>query len=259
MKAGKVAENTNSPANYGNFRPSPGSPPGRLGAMAELHVLRVFCGAGGTAGNPLGVVLDGAAVPTAERQSAAARIGFSETVFVDDLTSGAVQIFTPAVEMPFAGHPLVGTAWLLDTQREAVSELNPPAGPVPARVEGDRAYVVGRPEWAPEFEWAELGSAAEVDALNGPPGDHDLIGAYAWLDEKTVRSRVFPRRLGIAEDEATGAAAVRLGSILDRAFTIRQGRGSEIQVRPNGDGAIEIGGRVVLDEVRPYPSPGGSA
>ena len=170
--------------------------------MAELHVLRVFCGAGGTAGNPLGVALDGAAVPTAERQSAAARIGFSETVFVDDLTSGAVQIFTPAVEMPFAGHPLVGTAWLLDTQREAVSELNPPAGPVPARVEGDRAYVVGRPEWAPEFEWAELGSAAEVDALNGPPGDHDLIGAYAWLDEKTVRSRVFPRRLGIAEDEA---------------------------------------------------------
>ena len=227
--------------------------------MAELHVLRVFCGAGGTAGNPLGVVLDGAAVPPRERQSGAARIGFSETVFVDDLASGTVRIFTPAVEMPFAGHPLVGTAWLLATERSPVSELNPPAGAVPARVEDDRAYVVGRPEWAPEFEWEELGSAADVEALDGPPGDHDLIGAYAWVDGKTVRSRVFPRSLGIVEDEATGAAAVRLGSMLDRAFTIRQGRGSEIQVRPVGDGAIEIGGRVVLDEVRPYPSPGGTA
>ena len=136
--------------------------------MAELHVLRVFCGAGGTAGNPLGVVLDGAAVPPRERQSGAARIGFSETVFVDDLASGTVRIFTPAVEMPFAGHPLVGTAWLLATERSPVSELNPPAGAVPARVEDDRAYVVGRPEWAPEFEWAELGSAADVVIFDCP-------------------------------------------------------------------------------------------
>lgn len=227
--------------------------------MAELHVLRVFCGRDGSGGNPLGVMLDGPAVPPAERQSAAASIGFSETVFVDDLPSGTVQIFTPAVEMPFAGHPLVGTAWLLAAERSAVSELNPPAGPVPARVEEDRAYVVGRPEWAPEFEFRQLDSAAEVEALEGPPDDHDLIGAYAWVDETTVRSRVFPVRLGIAEDEATGAAAVRLGSILDREFTIRQGRGSEIQVRPTGGGAVEIGGRVVLDEVRDYPSPGGTA
>ncbi|MEK6229079.1 MAG: PhzF family phenazine biosynthesis protein [Actinomycetota bacterium] len=224
--------------------------------MTELHVLRVFCGSGGTGGNHLGVVLDGAAVPATERQAGAAAIGFSETVFVDDPSSGTVQIFTPTVELPFAGHPLVGTAWLLATEGEAVPELNPPAGHVPARVEGDRAHVVGRPEWAPEFEWAELGSAAEVEALDGPPGGHDLIGAYAWVDEETVRCRVFPRRLGIAEDEATGAAAVRLGAIVARAFTIRQGRGSEIQVCPAGDGAIEIGGRVVLDEVRPYPSPG---
>ena len=65
-----------------------------------------------------------------------------------------------------------------------------------------------------------------------------------------MRARVFPRRLGIAEDEATGAAAVRLCDRLGRAIDIRQGRGSRIRARPLRDGSIEIGGRAVLDEVR---------
>ena len=85
------------------------------------------------------------------------------------------------------------------------------------------------------------------------------MGAYAWEDDATVRARVFPLRLGIAEDEATGAAAVQLGALVGRPFTIRQGEGSEIEVLPGAGGAVEIGGRVVLDEVRPYPSTGGSA
>ena len=40
-------------------------------------------------------------------------LGFSETVFVDDPETGELRIFTPTTELPFAGHPLVGTAWLL--------------------------------------------------------------------------------------------------------------------------------------------------
>ena len=40
-------------------------------------------------------------------------LGFSETVYVDDPDTGQLRIFTPAAELPFAGHPLVGTAWLL--------------------------------------------------------------------------------------------------------------------------------------------------
>jgi PhzF family phenazine biosynthesis protein len=79
--------------------------------MAELHVLRVFAAPDGTGGNPLGVFLDGPAVPEGRRQAVAADLGFSETVFVDDPRSGGVRIFTPAAELPFAGHPLVGTSW----------------------------------------------------------------------------------------------------------------------------------------------------
>jgi len=85
--------------------------------MAELHVLRVFVAPGGSGGNPLGVFLDGGAVPEGRRQAVAADLGFSETVFVDDPSAGRVRIFTPAAELPFAGHPLVGTSWLLARER----------------------------------------------------------------------------------------------------------------------------------------------
>lgn len=222
--------------------------------MGELHVLRVFCGADGAGGNALGVFLDGADVPEGERQAAAAQIGFSETVFVEDAGSATLRIFTPVVELPFAGHPLVGTAWLLARERAPVSVLRPPAGEVPARADATRAYVAGRPEWAPPFEWTELGSPAEVEALEGPPGGHDLIGVFAWSGDATVRARVFPRRLGIEEDEATGAAAVRLGALLARPLTIEQGRGSVIEVHPRDDGLVEVGGRVELEEARAYGS-----
>lgn len=218
--------------------------------MRHLHVLRVFTGADGGAGNPLGVVLDGAAVPPAQRQATAAAIGFSETVFVDDAATGVVRIFTPAVELPFAGHPLVGTAWLLAHEGAAVAALRPPAGEVPARVDSGGAHVAGRPEWAPPFELVELESPSAVDALAGPPDAHDLVMAWAWSGPATVRARVFPLRLGIVEDEATGAAAVRLGALLGRRFTIHQGTGSAIEVRPLPDGLVEIGGHVALDEVR---------
>lgn len=220
--------------------------------MLDLHVLRVFTGEDGSCGNRLGVFLDGDGVPPAERQDAAAEIGFSETVFVDDAGSGAVRIFTPAVELPFAGHPVVGTAWLLAKARAPVHALRPPAGEVPVRVENGRAFAAGRPEWAPPFEWVELDSPEEVEALTGPPGGHDLVAVFAWAGEAAVRARVFPRRLGIDEDEATGAAAVLMGAMLDRPVTIHQGVGSVIEVRPFEDGLVEIGGRVTLDEVRPY-------
>ncbi len=223
-----------------------------ISGVPDLHVLRVFTDEHGGGGNPLGVFLAGDAVPRARRQDVAAEIGFSETVFVDDAARGVVQIFTPAVEIAFAGHPLVGTAWLLARERVALEMLRPPAGEVPTRLDGHRTFVAGRPEWPPPYEWFELGSPAAVEALEGAPEGHDLAGAYAWAGEDTVRARVFPARLGIDEDEATGGAAVVLGARLGRDVEIHQGRGSVIAVRPRDDGLIEIGGRTVLDEVRDF-------
>lgn len=228
-------------------------------AHTAFHLLRVFTDTSGSGGNPLAVFLDGAAVPAHERQAIAADLGFSETVFVEALSSGRVAIFTPTLELPFAGHPLVGTAWLLAYQGTPVEMLRPPAGEVEVRVQDVRAYAAARPEWAPPFRWVELGSPEQVDALEGPPGGHDLVGAYAWRDESSVRARVFPLRLGIVEDEATGAAAVRLGEMLGRAVTLEQGRGSVIHVRPRSDGLIEIGGSVALDARRDYASSAGGA
>ncbi len=98
--------------------------------MSLLHVLRVFTGPAGAHGNPLGVVLDGPAVAPRDRQRMAAALGFSETVFVDDAAGGSLRIFTPTVEMPFAGHPLVGTAWLLRQEGRPIDALRPPAGEV---------------------------------------------------------------------------------------------------------------------------------
>jgi predicted PhzF superfamily epimerase YddE/YHI9 len=225
--------------------------------MAELHVLRVFLGDGGTGGNPLGVFLDGGSVAGEQRQAVAADLGFSETVFVDDAENGVIRIYTPAVEIPFAGHPVVGTAWLLQRERGGVPALRPPAGEVPVRSEDEWTYAAGRPEWAPEFEFVELASPADVEALEGSPRSDVEIGMWAWIDEGggVLRERVFAEPFGIPEDEATGAAAVALTARLGRPLDIRQGRGSRILTRPLDDGMVELAGRVTLDEVREYRLP----
>jgi predicted PhzF superfamily epimerase YddE/YHI9 len=227
--------------------------------MTELHVLRVFCGDDGSAGNPLGVFLDGGSIAEADRQATAADLGFSETVFVDDAERGEIRIFTPAVELPFAGHPVVGTAWLLTRERDPVAVLRPPAGEVPVRAEAELTYAAGRPEWAPGIGFLEVDSPEEVEALDGPPeGVDPEVGVWAWIDEGAgvIRERVFAPGYGIPEDEATGSAAISLAAQLGRELDIRQGRGSRILARPLGDGMVEIAGRVELDGVRDYPDPG---
>lgn len=69
------------------------------------------------AGNPLAVVLDGEGLDSAAMQATAREFNLSETVFVmppaDPAHRAALRIFTPGQELPFAGHPTVGTAVLL--------------------------------------------------------------------------------------------------------------------------------------------------
>ena len=222
--------------------------------MAELHVLRVFCDAEWSHGNPLGVFLDGEEVPAERRQEVAHELGFSETVFVDDAASGRIRIFTPGLELGFAGHPSVGTAWLLAKEREPVTVLRPPAGEVEVRVEGGLTFVAARPEWGPDWQLFQLEDALAVEEAPGLPGGEDVGCIWAWIDdaEGTVRSRCFSHTDGVGEDEATGSAAICLAAALERDLEIRQGRGSRLDARYLGEGRAEVGGRVVLDEVRDF-------
>ena len=223
--------------------------------MPELHVLRVFVNDEGEWGNPLGVFLDGGQVPEEARQPVATELGFSETVYVDDRDRGSIRIFTPGLELPFAGHPTVGSAWLLARTGTPVTILRPPAGEVAVRVDGEDTYVSARPEWSPTLDYVELGSPAQVRDLDGAPGNSDAVYAWAWIDEDagTLRARCFIEEAGIAEDEATGSAAIVLAGRLGRAVTIHQGHGSVLVVQPLGDGRVEVGGGVRLDEVRDHP------
>jgi predicted PhzF superfamily epimerase YddE/YHI9 len=224
--------------------------------MAQMHLLRVFCNDGGGGGNPLAVFLEGSEVAPGARQGVAAELGLSETVFVDDPSRGDLRIFTPTTELDFAGHPTVGTAFLLREERAPVETLRPPAGELPVRYEGELSFVSARPGWGPQYEFEQLGSPKDVERLDGPPPGRDMPAVWAWLDESAgvVRSRVFPLGIGVAEDEATGSAAMGLCMRLERPLDIRQGRGSRILARPLGD-RIEIGGRSVLEEVKDFRSP----
>ncbi len=223
--------------------------------MATLHVLRVFTDEAGEWGNPLGVFLDGGEVPAARRQAVAAELGYSETVFVDDRERGECRIFTPGSELGFAGHPSVGTAWLIAREGDVVEALRPPAGEVAVRFEGELTLITARPEWSPPWQLMRMDGPAAVDALDGPPPGLDEIYCWAWEDEAAgrMRARCFAIEDGVGEDEATGSAAIMICAELGRELTIHQGRGSLLHARPLGDGRAEVGGRVALDEVRTHP------
>ncbi len=220
------------------------------GRMIEVQVVRVFADERGGFGNELGIVT-GDERTRGQEQRIAAELGFSETVFIDGVSNGVcrLRIFTPAAELPFAGHPSVGTAWWLAREGEPVHTLAERAGDVAVRADGDLTWVAALADWAPEFEWMPLPAPADVDSLDPSAfgGGHHY--AHAWIDEGSgiLRSRMFAPELGIAEDEATGAAAVRVTALLRRDLDIRQGLGSRIRTRLLPGGLVEVGGRTVYD------------
>lgn len=225
----------------------------------DVTVLRVFTDSAGKFGNPLGVV-EATTVDPRDRQRLATQLGYSETVFIDLPASGSTtahaRIFTPATELPFAGHPTVGASWWLRAQGAPVRTLQVPAGIVQVRygIEGDDELtsISARAEWAPEFAVHELSSVDELAAAD--PADYpDDIQHYlwTWLDREAgaLRSRMFAANLGVPEDEATGAAAVRITEFLSRDLSITQGQGSQIRTRWSPDGWVHVAGRVVNDGV----------
>jgi trans-2,3-dihydro-3-hydroxyanthranilate isomerase len=109
-----------------------------------LYVVDVFAEAR-WAGNPLSVVLDAGDLSDDEMQAIAREQNHSETSFVSASApqDGAwpVRIFTPTTEIPFAGHPTLGTAWVIrrhlsdDAPARVILDL--PVGPVPVAFESD--------------------------------------------------------------------------------------------------------------------------
>lgn len=222
----------------------------------DVAVLRVFTDSAGNLGNPLGVV-DAATVPPADRQRIATQLGYSETIFIDlpepGSTTAHAHIFTPAVELPFAGHPTVGAGWWLRERGTPVHTLQVPAGIVQIGQDGEFTTVRARAEWSPEFVIHDLDSVDDV--LAAEPTDYaDDAEHYvwAWVDRERghIRSRMFANEVGVPEDEATGSAAARMTDFLSRDLAITQGKGSQISTTWSPEGWVVIAGRVVADSSR---------
>jgi trans-2,3-dihydro-3-hydroxyanthranilate isomerase len=108
-------------------------------------------------GNPLAVVLDAGGLSTAQMQAIASEFNYSETTFVlppgDRANDAQVRIFTVRSEIPFAGHPNVGTAFVLATQAAkppARLKFEEKAGLVPVEILTDEEKAVGAELTAPQ-------------------------------------------------------------------------------------------------------------
>jgi trans-2,3-dihydro-3-hydroxyanthranilate isomerase len=200
------------------------------------------------AGNQLAVFTDGQGIDDETMQALALEIGFSETTFVLPPEQGGtvrIRIFTPRTELSFAGHPVLGTAWVLAAPlQRGVVELETGRGIVPVELERDEsgALVFGRmiqpvprvePYPAPDELLAALGvggsllpverydngllhtfvALATPEAVTALEPDlralHSLeVMANCIAGSATAwKTRMFAPFDGVPEDAATGSAA----------------------------------------------------
>jgi trans-2,3-dihydro-3-hydroxyanthranilate isomerase len=222
-------------------------------------------------GNPLAVFTDGDGLDGALMQRVARELNLSETGFVlpptDPQADARIRIFTPGSELPFAGHPVLGTAFVLGADRGLSSvrlqtgagvipiELTREAGqvtfgemeqPVPAAQAFDQADALlsalglERSELpieayqnGPLHVYVALDSEAAVAALKPDLNALAALGpitASATAGESTrFKTRVFCPGLGVPEDPATGSAAGPLAVHLIRHGWARFGDQLEIR------------------------------
>ena len=99
-------------------------------------------------GNQLAVFTDGRELDAETMQALALEVGFSETVFVLPAEADGdvrIRIFTPRVELPFAGHPVLGTAFVLGAPlQRGVLSLETGSGMVPVELERDESGSIKR-------------------------------------------------------------------------------------------------------------------
>jgi len=248
------------------------------------------------AGNQLAVFTDARGIPEERLQPLAREINFSETVFVyppADDGHARMRIFTPVEELPFAGHPVLGTAFVLGGPLQLDElRLETGRGVVPVRLERDGSSIVfgwmtqPPPSIAP-FEqtdgllralgvrselpvelydngvphvYVALGSEDEVAVLRPDPGrlgEFEVVGVNCFAGRgRHWKTRMFAPGSGVAEDPATGSAAGPLALHLARHGRI--GFGDEIEIRQG----VEIGRPSTLHAVARSPEEievGGSA
>ena len=222
------------------------------------------------AGNQLAVFTDARDIPEELLQPLAREMGFSETVFVFPKEGDGhvrLRIFTPAMEVPFAGHPMLGTAVVLAAplQLEEI-RLETGAGVVPVRLERDADRIVfGRmiqsvPSVEPYPREADLLDALRVERSELPVEvyDNGMRHVFACLGSRdevaalrpdlerlaglpgvlgvncfagaggSWKARMFAPAGGVAEDPATGSAAGPLAVHLARHGRIAFGDEIEI-------------------------------
>jgi trans-2,3-dihydro-3-hydroxyanthranilate isomerase len=221
------------------------------------------------AGNPVAVFTDARDLPEDVLQPLARELNLSETVFVYPAEAGGnirIRIFTPASELPFAGHPTLGTAFVIGQpmQLETIG-IETGMGLVPVRLEreGPRivfgrmeqpiptvesfdegpllaAFGVERSELPVELYdngmrnvYVALASENEVAALS--PDMNELarlpqpLGVNCFAGSGTSwKTRMFAPGVGVTEDPATGSAAGPLAVHLARHERI--GWGEEIRI-----------------------------
>ena len=111
-------------------------------ASYKFRILNVFAREGRMTGNPLAVVENGKGLSDADMQALARQFNLSETTFIlpSQKATARVRIFTPSYEMPFAGHPTLGTAHVVRTLKDCGDELKleMKAGLIPVSAKGDR-------------------------------------------------------------------------------------------------------------------------
>ncbi len=216
------------------------------------------------AGNQLAVFTDAQGLDSVTMQALAREIGFSETTFVLPPERGGtvrVRIFTPVTELPFAGHPVLGTAWVLAAPlQRGLIELETGRGIVPVALERDEggALAFGRmvqpvprpePYHDPDSLFAALGTEGSLLPVetydNGVRHTFVALGSdeevaalrpdFAALAALEVlancfagsgtswKTRMFAPSSGVAEDPATGSAAGPLACHLCRHGLVEWG------------------------------------
>jgi PhzF family phenazine biosynthesis protein len=140
-------------------------------------------------GNPLAVFPDGTGLSTAQMQGVAGELNLSETVFIFPPERGGtrrVRIFTPRRELPFAGHPTLGTAHLLaslgdvplvEGERATRIVLEEEVGPVPVTIDVQGGEPV----------FARL-TAAKLPELGPPPPPDDVLAGALSLEPADIGS-----------------------------------------------------------------------